>query len=46
VGQGNPSALPFGVRTLVVDPSNTSIVYAGTGGGFGVYKTTDGGVTF
>jgi uncharacterized repeat protein (TIGR01451 family) len=47
VGQANPATAPFLSRAVVVDPSNSSIVYAGTGGfGSGVYKSTDGGATF
>ncbi|HEX8147525.1 MAG TPA: SBBP repeat-containing protein [Pyrinomonadaceae bacterium] len=46
-GQASPSTSPILARAVVVDPSNPSVVYAGTGGfGSGVYKSTDGGLTF
>ncbi|MET0649337.1 MAG: SBBP repeat-containing protein, partial [Pyrinomonadaceae bacterium] len=45
-GQARTSTAPFFARTVVVDPSNSSVVYAGTNSGFGVYKSTDGGSLF
>ncbi|HWS86861.1 MAG TPA: FG-GAP-like repeat-containing protein [Pyrinomonadaceae bacterium] len=45
-GQPSPSTVVFFTRAIVVDPSNPSVVYAGTSGGSGVYKSTDGGLTF
>ncbi|MFL6256857.1 MAG: SBBP repeat-containing protein, partial [Pyrinomonadaceae bacterium] len=45
-GQVRPSTAPFITRAVVVDPTNSAIVYAGTSGGSGLYKSTDGGTTF
>ncbi|MFL6335254.1 MAG: FG-GAP-like repeat-containing protein [Pyrinomonadaceae bacterium] len=45
-GQARTSTAPLFTRAVVVDPSDSSVVYAGTSGGFGVYKSTDGGLTF
>ena len=43
----------LGVSSVVVDPVNTNVIYIGTGdrdagdsGGMGVFKSTDGGLTF
>ncbi|MGB0428878.1 MAG: T9SS type A sorting domain-containing protein [Bacteroidia bacterium] len=43
----------FGVSAIAVDPNNTDILYVGTGDGetgrnpgFGVWKSTDGGITW
>ncbi len=58
---GGHTWLPFGeglpkdehslhVLSLAIDPTNSNVIYAGTGGfvggGRGVYKTTDGGQTW
>ncbi len=45
-GEARPSTAPNFTRTVVVDPTNSAVVYAGTSGGGGVYKSTDGGLTF
>ncbi|HEV2863822.1 MAG TPA: SBBP repeat-containing protein [Pyrinomonadaceae bacterium] len=42
-GQARTSTAPFSTRSVVVDPTNPSVVYAATGGGAGIYKSTDGG---
>ena len=34
-----------GVQALAIDPSSPSTMYAGTGG-FGVFKSTDGGASW
>jgi len=34
------------IKSLAVDPSNTSIVYAGTNNMFGPYRSSDGGATW
>ncbi|MET0622577.1 MAG: SBBP repeat-containing protein, partial [Pyrinomonadaceae bacterium] len=44
-GQANASSPNF-TRSVVVDPANSAVVYAGTSGGGGIYKSTDGGLTF
>ncbi|HEX8292158.1 MAG TPA: carboxypeptidase regulatory-like domain-containing protein, partial [Pyrinomonadaceae bacterium] len=44
-GQVRPSTAPNSTRTVVVDPSTPSTVYAGTSGS-GIYKSTDGGLVF
>jgi uncharacterized repeat protein (TIGR01451 family) len=45
-GQVRTSTAPFFTRAVAVDPTNSAIVYAGTSGGSGVYKSTDGGLLF
>ncbi|HEX7313823.1 MAG TPA: SBBP repeat-containing protein [Pyrinomonadaceae bacterium] len=42
-GQARTSTAPSFARVVVVDPTNSAVVYAGTSGAFGVYKSTDGG---
>ncbi|MBV8857913.1 MAG: VCBS repeat-containing protein [Acidobacteria bacterium] len=44
-GQARPSTAPPFASAVVVDPTNPSVVYAGTSGA-GIYKSTDGGLTF
>jgi photosystem II stability/assembly factor-like uncharacterized protein len=41
----SPSGRYYDVNSLAIDPSGTSVVYAGTGGG-GVYRSVDGGTTW
>ena len=38
--------LPGTLYDIVVDPSDASVVYAGFGGSDGIWKSTDGGVSF
>jgi photosystem II stability/assembly factor-like uncharacterized protein len=40
----NASGLIPGVQSLAIDPRNSSTIYAATGSG--VYRSTDGGITF
>jgi hypothetical protein len=44
-GQANPSTAPFLAKSVVVDPSNSAVVYAAAAAS-GIYKSTDGGLTF
>jgi photosystem II stability/assembly factor-like uncharacterized protein len=55
IGDGLPKVADSGsdelpVLTIAIDPTDSNIIYLGTGGftgnGHGVYKSTDGGLTF
>jgi len=41
----SPAGRYYDVNSLAIDPSGTSVVYAGTSGG-GVFKSSDGGTTW
>jgi hypothetical protein len=41
----SPTGRYYDVNSLAIDPSVTSVVYAGTGGG-GVFRSADGGTTW
>ena len=45
-GQSSLATSPNFTRAVVVHPTNPAVVYAGTSGGGGIYRSTDGGVTF
>ena len=45
-GEANFATMPRSTRSVVVDPTNAAVVYAGTSSGGGVYRSNDAGTTF